>query len=113
MAYVRVFWALLNAGEGLEAFGPIVLIRLSIYHTDCCEDRGLEQRKGREVVCLVKGSVGVLVEAWASGGKWAHTPAEVFWKENWQVLMMERGAGERGETQRVANISRLVSRITA
>ena len=46
-------------------------------------------------------------------GEGGQTPADVFWKENWQVLMMEGGAGERGETQRAANISRLISRIIA
>ena len=45
-------------------------------------------------------------------GEGGQTPADVFWKENWQVLM-EGGAGERGETQRAANISRLISRIIA
>lgn len=47
VAYVRVFWVLLNAGAGLGSVWPIVVIRLSIYHTDCYEDRGLEQRKVR------------------------------------------------------------------
>ena len=65
------------------------------------------------MVCLVKR---VRWESyWKLGpmGESGHTPTEVLWKENWQVLMMECGAGERGETQRVANISRLISRITA
>lgn len=46
-AHVRVFWVLLKAGAGLGSVWAIVVIRLSIYHTDRCEDRGLEQRKER------------------------------------------------------------------
>ena len=33
-------------------------------------------------------------------GESGQTPADVFWKENWQVLMMECGAGERGNPER-------------
>lgn len=73
-------WALLNAGQAWEALWPIVLIRDLVFITiDCCEDRGLEQRKGRRW-CPEEG-LGGSSGGWKLGASGGTHPQRCFGKK--------------------------------